>query len=861
MLGEVGSLLTGLALAAGVYAAGAVLWSIHKEDDRWWASGRNAIVSSAVLLGLALTALLIAFLDNQFSLRYVAQHSNRDLPLYLKASAVWGGQNGSLLLWAFLQTLFAALVAACSGQPGRRSVDEVGLRRWATVFLSLIAVFFVALTLFLSNPFCPSEVVPVDGQGLNPLLRHPGMIFHPPPTFIGYVGLAVPFAFALAALMIRRLDLWPAAARRWLLVAWLFLGLGLFLGMRWAYDVLGWGGYWGWDPVENAGLMPWLTATALLHGLTMSRERRGFHGWNMSLAVASFVLVLFGTFTTRSGLIESVHAFARSRLGPYFLAAIFVALLGSGVLLYKRRSLLTVSGSSDGLLSREGAYTLTMIFLVTITGSVLVGTLLPTLTEALIDQRFEASPAWFDRVTGPQLAALVLLMGLCPLLGRSINSIRRLRERGLPLVIGAALVTVAAVAAGLTHILALIGLALVGAAGGTALGEIARGVGQPPILRAGLRETILAYLARAQRLVSRNRRRYGGHLVHLGVVLMGIGVIGTRFYPMEARATLSSGESADVHGYTLAFHELEREAHGDRLTTRAVVSVSRDGRHLGNLGPGVDEYRPSGQTVGTPSVLTRVKEDVYVVLAGWSDGGQQITLRVFINPLVSFLWLGGLVLLAGGAVAIWPDAATAAATAAHPAAARRRRKRWSTIGLIVGCIAIVVAAWAMWQPTLPSRDPADDSPAGLAALAANRQARPRVGDPAPDFTIALLDGSTLNLSDLRGQVVVLNFWSPHCRPCEDEIPDLQTVWEEYQSQRVSFVGISFPELEDDARDMVSEFGVTYANGLDAMTAVQYGVTAVPETFVIGAEGRVAYVHIGRTTAARLRSEIDALIAE
>ncbi len=857
MLGELGSLLTGLALAAAAYSSGAVLWSIYREDDRWWASGRNAIVSSAVLLGLALAALLVAFLDDQFSIEYVAHHSSRGLPLYLKASAVWGGQNGSLLLWAFLQTLFAALVAGRSGPGARPSKEDPGLVPWATVFLSLIAAFFVALTLFLSNPFAPAEVVPIDGHGLNPLLRHPGMVFHPPPMFIGYVGLAVPFALGLAALITRRLDLWPDAARGWLLVAWLFLGLGLFLGMRWAYDVLGWGGYWGWDPVENAGLMPWLTATALVHGLAMQRERRGFHWWNMSLAIVSFVLVLFGTFTTRSGLIQSVHAFARSRLGPYFLGAIGVTLLGSGALLYNRRTLLATTGSAEGLLSREGTFTLTMILLVTVTGSVLVGTLLPTLTEALLGQRFEASPAWFDRVTGPQFLALLLLMGLCPLLGRTAAASRRLRERRGPPVVGAAVITVAAVIAGFRQPFSLIGFAVVGAAVGTALGEIARGIVQPPVGGVGVQETLSVYLARATRLFSQGRRRYGGYLVHLGVTFMALGVIGTRFYPVETQTLLTPGESFDVQGYTLAFQELEREVHDDRLTTYAVISLSRAGRHLGNLGPRVDEYSPSGQTLGTPAIRSGVREDIYLVLAGWADGGQQVTLRVFINPLVSFLWLGGLLFLGGGTVALWP--ATEAMAGRAPA--RRRRRLWSTAGVVVACVLVVVAGWAMWQPTQPSVDRAGGSRTGLSALAGNRQARPRVGDPAPDFTLPLLDGSTLSLSELRGQVVVVNFWSPHCKPCEEEIPDLQTVWEEYQSEGVAFVGISFPEFEADVREMVSEFGVTYVNGLDVVAPVQYGVTAVPETFVIGPHGRVASVHIGRVTAERLRSEVDALLAE
>jgi cytochrome c-type biogenesis protein CcmF len=349
--------------------------------------------------------LLSAFLSDQFQIRYVAEHSNRALPLYWKVSAVWAGQEGSLLLWAFLQALFAALV-------GSRPSDQMrSLVPWATVFLSLITAFFTGVTLFLSSPFFELTTVPLDGQGLNPLLRHFGMVFHPPALYLGYVGLAVPFAFALAALATRQMKDWPAAVRRWTLAAWLFLGLGLFLGARWAYDVLGWGGYWAWDPVENAGLLPWFTATALLHSSVMQEQRRGFRVWNLLLAVLSFALVLFGTYATRSGVIQSVHAFARSNLGPYFLAAIGLTLTGSLVFAINRRDVLTSSHTLDSLLSRDGMFFLTLFLFLVLTASVFIGSVLPTITEGLTGQRFEASPAWFDRVTGPQFAVLALVMG------------------------------------------------------------------------------------------------------------------------------------------------------------------------------------------------------------------------------------------------------------------------------------------------------------------------------------------------------------------------------------------------------------------------------------------------------------------
>ena len=833
MLAEVGSILVGLALAVALYAACAAFWGIRQGDSRWAESGRNGVYATTGLLTLAILALLAAFLDDQFQIQYVAQHSSRDLPLYLKISAVWAGQEGSLLLWAFLQALFATLVV------GRPSDKTRPLIPWATVFLSLITAFFTAVTLLLSNPFAQLATMPPDGQGLNPLLRHPGMIFHPPTLYLGYVGLAVPFAFALAALATRQVRDWPAAARRWTLAAWLFLGLGLLLGARWAYDVLGWGGYWGWDPVENAGLLPWFTVTALLHGTVMQQQRGGFRWWNLLLAVLSFALVLFGTFTTRSGLIQSVHAFARSNLGPYFLAAIGLTLAGSLALMYSRRSILADTRPLEGLLSRDGMFFLTLILFLTITGSVFIGSVLPTVTEAIAGQRFEASPEWFDRVTGPQFAALVLVMGVCPLLGQAAAALRRLRSRGLLALLGAALVTVAAALAGFTRPVPLVGFAIVGLAGATTLAEYIRDA-TARSNRLGEEENLLQAL---WSLFGRNRRKYGGYLVHAGVILMALGIIGTRMYPFETEVVLSSGKPVAVEKYTLVFEELQRESADDHLTTWASISVYRDGDYLAALRPQMDQYFNSDQTVSVPALWTGLREDLYLVLAGWEGDGATATLKVFVNSLASFLWLGGLVFLAGGAVALWPPTRAARL----PAPQARRRAIGIAVGLMVGLLVLIAAGVTMW---------------GTGLGAAPRSAgRPLPGQPALDFTLDLLDGSTLAFSDLRGQVAVINFWATWCPPCEDEMPGLQAVWEEYREEGVVFVGIAFDDEESAVREMVSRFGITYPLGMDVGDRIStaYGITGVPETFVVDLQGNVVYVHIGPVSAEQLREEIDSLL--
>jgi cytochrome c-type biogenesis protein CcmF len=797
MLAELGTVLVGMALAMLMYAVYAILRWVRRSDARWAQSGRNGAYAAAGLLGLALLLLLAAFLTDQFQIRYVANHSARALPLYLKASAVWAGQEGSLLLWAFLQALFAALVGR-DNRP-RRSTKSTPpeMTAWAAVFLCAIAAFFVGVTLFLSNPFVPLSTPPADGRGLNPLLRHPGMIFHPPTLYLGYVGLAVPFAFAVAALVTRRVADWPAATRNWTLAAWLFLGAGLLLGMRWAYDVLGWGGYWGWDPVENAGLMPWLTATALLHSTGMQRRGNGFRRWNMLLAILSFALVLFGTFATRSGLILSVHAFARSNLGFYFGAFILLTLAGSLALLVHRHAILAAPGRADGLLSREGLSALTLILLLTLTGSVWIGSVLPTLTGG----RFEAPPAWFDRVTGPQFAALVLVLGVCPLLGRAAA----LRKRGGPALAGTATLPIAAALWGFRQPLSLIGFAAIGLAGGTALAQIVR--------------------HRA------NWRRHGSTLVHLGLVLLGTGIIGTRMYATETVATLAPGEDAAVGDYTLVYEHLQPETASDHTSTGAVVMVYRDGAFVRTLLPRLTYYPDSDQTVTVPTVHPGLRQDLYLVFQGTRD--ELASFKIVVNPLASFLWLGGLVLLAGGAVALWPSA-----QAAHRPAWRRALAGAS---LAITLLVLVAAGLTMWD--------------------VGRAAQTRIGQPAPDLTLNLLDGSTLALADLRGQVVVVNIWATWCEPCRDELPDLQDIWEAYGERGAVVVGVAFEDDAGQVLEMARELGLTYPLGVDTdgRIATSFGVTGVPETFVIDPQGRIARVFIGQVNAAQLQTELDGLL--
>ncbi len=831
MIAETGSLSTLLALGAALYAALASSWGIRRRDSRWLQSGRNALYAATGLLGLAVLLLFLAFLSNDFQVSYVYQHSSLELPLYLKATAIWAGQEGSLLLWSFLQVAIAALVVRGTSEKQRP------LTPWASVFLAVIGAFFVGVTFFLQNPFRLLPTVAANGQGLSPLLRHPGMVFHPPALYVGYVALAVPFAFAMAGLVTGKVADWPAAARRWTLTAWVFLGLGIFLGARWAYDVLGWGGYWGWDPVENAALMPWLVATALLHGSVLQEERGTFRTWNIVLAVLSFLFVLFGTFATRSGLIESVHAFGRSSLGYYFLGFMALTVLVSVVLTLRRRAALASTAEPRGLLSREGMFFLTLVVLMAITASVFIGSVLPSLTDALGGRRLEAGPEWFDRVTGPQFAVLVLLMGVCPLVGQSLASLRRLRARAVVPIVGALVLIVAAVITGFGKLGSIIGFGVVGLAGATILMEY--------VTAAASRSRRLdeSPLRSLWHLFGRNRRRYGGYLVHIGIILMAIGVIGTRSYSQERDLVLASGDPASFGGYTFVYEEARQESAADHLSLIGRFTVYRDGAYLVTLQPQLQQYPGSEQNVAVPALRVSLKEDLYVVLSSVSGDGSSATIRVVVDPLVNFLWLGGLVLLAGGAIAVWPSTQLQRRTAAES----RRGMVVTAAGLVLGVGIFVAAGAVMW--------------AGGHGASVQASGRPLPGQTAPGFMTTSLDGSPLRLSDMAGQVVVVNFWSTWCQPCEDELPALQSVWEDYRDRGVLFVGLASNDQEPAVRAMTERLGVTYPVAMDNNEAIAstYGITGVPETFVLDREGRVAKVHIGQVSADQLRQDLDSLL--
>ena len=662
-----------LALVAAVYAVAMALASrrgtlpvgagraVRKPREAWQLSAERAVYGVFGLTSLAIGTMWAALLTDDFTLRNVAGYSSSTLGWHYKITALWASQAGSLLLWGWLLTVFAALVVWTNRRRNRELMPVV------VAVLMGIAIFFTGLLSFVTSPFETLAVVPPEGGGLNPLLQNGYMQAHPPLLYLGYVSLAVPFAFAMAALVTRRLDTaWITSVRRWTIFAWLFLGVGILLGSRWAYEELGWGGYWAWDPVENAALMPWLVATAFLHSV-MVQERRGMlKVWNMALVIVTFSLALFGTFLTRSGIVNSVHAFGESTLGPWFLGFIAAIAVGSVALLISRLPLLRSTHSLESYLSREAIFLFNNLLLVGLAFAVFWGTVFPILSEAVRGDRIAVGQGYFDQVSLPIGLALLVLTGVGPLIAWRKASWVQLRRRfAAPLLITGvavgALMLVTDVwtrwAAGAVVTAAVFVTACI-------LGEFWRGMKVRHALGG------ITWPGALLAIVARNRRRYGGYLVHLGIVVLFVGLACSKSFSTEADLRLRQGESATVAGYTFVYEDSRRSAGEHLMSVGTTLGVYRGEERIGTMSPGVNFYRASQQRSTEVAVDSNPMRDLYVVLMGLDASGRA-TLSVFVNPLVMWLWIAGVIVVAGGLVAAWPE---------RPAARREPARRTLPVG-------------------------------------------------------------------------------------------------------------------------------------------------------------------------------------
>ncbi len=652
-----GHLLLAAVTVLTAFGSVALAMGLQRERVEWRRWGRGALVVAFLAATVAAAILLFGFLTDDFRLVYVAGRSSRDLaPLY-KVAAWWAGQEGSLLFWLWLQLGYAAWLA------WRNRHVRWALADAALAILAAISLFFGLLVTWVANPFVTQAPAPPDGLGLNPLLQSPWMAFHPVFLYLGYVGLAVPFAFAMGALWLRQADPeWIRATRQWTLTAWLFLSIGILVGSRWAYEELGWGGYWAWDPVENASFMPWLVATAFLHSV-MIQERRGMlRRWNILLVSASYLLTLFGTFLTRSGILSSVHAFVSSDIAPYFVG--FIGAVGAGALYLaiSRSDLLVDQRSPGSLLSKEGVFLANNILFFALAFAIFWGTVFPLVADALGRPVTLGAP-YFNRVTGPLFWVLLVLMGIAPAISWFRATPATLHDTFRLPLLHAGMALVWALVVGVRSLPVLFTVSACAFTVAVTVRELAALVSVRMKARG---ESAWQALRRA---AARQPRRVGGYVVHLGVVLVVLGIMASQYYTEEAMGGLAVGQHLTVGAYQVVFEGFERRLEGGVPALRARVRLESDGRLISYLWPGKRFYPGFIEREGPTTevaIHSSVWRDVYVVLAGWDDTGRLAGLKVYVNPLVNLIWLGGLILIAGTGIALWPRrhaASTAVATA------------------------------------------------------------------------------------------------------------------------------------------------------------------------------------------------------
>jgi len=651
------ALVVGFLLALYATVAGFLAF---REGGQYRQSSRRAVWALALSLTLALFSLVVLFIRNDFSVAYVFAHSATYQPLLYRISAVWAGNEGSLLLWAWLLAVYAALVAAGPHDLGEDFHDLV------LAVMSLTALFFTGLVLFSANPFTLAPASASEGAGINPLLLNAAMIWHPLFQYLGYVGVTVPFAYAVAALVKGQPgDDWVRAARGFSVWAWFFLSAGMLLGALWAYQELNWGGFWGWDPVENAALVPWLFMTAYLHNAIVQDKRGMLRAWSPILVTATFLLTILGTWLTRTGVINSVHSMInKEQIYPIAIFMVLVAVATASLIAWRWQALKdrTEMGS---LLSKEGGFVLGNLLFAALGLAVLIGTLMPLFARLAGRGDVAVSQTYYQEISAPLGLLLAILIGICPVLAwRSFRWRTFLRAWLWPAVLGFAGFVATAFLAGWSHwTVGLAGGAVV-AGIGTLMRELVHGTA------ARVHATGEAWPLALYRVVAKDRRRFGGYLVHAGILLMIIGIVGAvGFQVVQKGAVVPVGGQITVGGYTITYQGLHEQAYGPVTRVFADVTVSRGGRDLGHLYP-ARMYFPGDQTTSAVAIRGSLVGDVYVVLDGWTQNGQSGGFTVYVNPLVAWLWIGMYVLLAGGLLAAWPGATKAAVPVPAPVQAR-----------------------------------------------------------------------------------------------------------------------------------------------------------------------------------------------
>ena len=651
-MNQVGSVGLVAALAFAIYGVIAGAVGGRLRSLRITRSAERAALAFFVTVTIAVIALEVLILSNDFHNAYVASHSNKDLPAYYKVPVLWSGQEGSLLFWTWLLSIYSALAVLLNRRKNRQLMPYVVAITMAT------GVFFSAITFFVANPFAELSLatagglepfLPPDGNGLTPSLQYHSMIIHPPMLYLGYVGFAVPFAFAMAALISKQLgDNWIRTTRRWTMVPWMFLGVGILLGGNWAYEVLGWGGYWAWDPVENASLLPWLGGTAFLHSVMIQEKRGMLKVWNIALVITTFFLCIFGTFLTRSGIVSSVHAFAQSSIGPFFAVFLGIIVLFSLTLLFLRLDYLKSDNKLDSVVSRESGFLFNNWILLAAVFAVLWGTIFPIVSKAVQNVTVTVGAPYYNKTAVPIGLILLFLTGVGPLLAWRKTSFQSLRKNfTLPLVV--AVVTGAILFwLGVRDLYAWMTLFLCAFVAVCVLAEFYKGA------RTRMRTVKENFAEALYNLTMRNTRRYGGYIIHLGMVLLFVGFAGLAF-KSDRKALIQEGDLLHIKDYLLRCASFTSGDTPNYLYQRARFSVAKGGRAIGVVEPERRFYKASQQPISHVAIRSTLAEDLYVVVAGQDADSGKAVVEVFVNPLVAWVWIGGVVVLLGTLLALVPS--------------------------------------------------------------------------------------------------------------------------------------------------------------------------------------------------------------
>ena len=654
------ALLLALALSAYSFLAGlaALVWP-GSQSERLGETARRAGIAVFGVVFLAALVLVAAAFADDFSIAYIFHHSNRDLPAPYKFATLWSGQEGSLLFWSLLLSSYGLVLRL-------RHKTDARLFAYASVIIAAVQVFFLLLLNFAAHPFAVMQgSLPDDGNGLNPLLQYPEMVIHPPMLYLGYVGFTIPFAFALGALIMKYPgEKWIHITRRWTMVTWAFLTCGIFLGAHWAYSVLGWGGYWGWDPVENASFLPWLTGTAFLHSVMMQEKRGMLKVWNMWLIFATFGLSIFGTFLTRSGVVSSVHAFAQSSIGDWFVGFLLVILAVCTYFYFANHSHLRSEHRLESLVSRESSFLFNNLLFVLFCFTVLWGTLFPILSEWVQGKKVTVGPPFYNKVTIPVTLLLLLLTAVGPLLAWRKTSLESLKRNFLWPMIGACAVGVAMIVFGvrpwtdIAYFYALMAAMLAALVALTVISEFIRGG------RVIARHSGQSLLPSMLHLWHRNTRRYGGYIVHFGVAIVVIGILGTPFNK-DVEKEMGYGDNMSLGPYTLVCRSYTQEDNPNYGNEWAIIDVFRGGKQITTMYPERRFYKASQQTQTVPRIHATVREDLflvkdlYMVYEGVNPDTGRPIIKAHLNPMVPWIWIGALVMIFGTITALFPNAAPA----------------------------------------------------------------------------------------------------------------------------------------------------------------------------------------------------------